>query len=160
MERFIIKRSGYDNIDMIKPLWQRLNLLHYEISPHFKQHYRVVNWELRKSNIINKSKEILFEYALDTHNSQLVGYCISTIDLQFPDCGEIDSLFIEEGYRNEGLGKKFMENAINFLNGRNVQSIRLVVGSGNESVMEYYKQFGFYPSFVVLHKDQKELTGS
>ena len=66
--------------------------------------------------------------------------------------GEIDSIFIEDKYRGQGIGKELMKNAINWLHSKNVSIQKILVGVGNEKVIEYYREFGFYPLHIVLQK--------
>ena len=46
-----------------------------------------------------------------------VGYCISTIEKKV---GEIDSIYIEEKYRENGYGTQLIENSKKWLNENNV----------------------------------------
>ena len=45
-----------------------------------------------------------------------------------------------------------MKNAINWLHSKNVSIQKILVGVGNEKVIEYYREFGFYPLHIVLQK--------
>jgi len=94
MDKFEIKQGNLDKIDLIKPLWEKLNKLHYDLSPHFKNRFKNMDWDKRKHKLIKKSKDILFEYAIDVKNKMVVGYCISTIDKEDNKTGEIDSIYI------------------------------------------------------------------
>jgi len=80
MDRYDIKQGNVDNLDLIRPLWEKLNQLHFDLSPHFKTRFQDMNWDKRKRKLIEKSKDILFDYVIDENGSKIVGYCISTID--------------------------------------------------------------------------------
>ena len=43
-----------------------------------------------------------------------IGYCISTINLEL--VGEIESLYLEKEYRNQGIGEELMNRALTYLN--------------------------------------------
>ncbi len=86
----------------------------------------------------------------------VIGYCISTIEKENNKDGEIDSIYIEEQYRNSGLGRIFMERAIKWLKSKDVETMVLLVGVGNEQVMEFYRQFDFYPLHIVLQRVEKK----
>lgn len=155
MVDFEIKQGQLDDIDLIKPLWEKLNQLHSNLSPHFKDRFQDMNWDKRKHKLITKSSDILFEYATDGKEQKIIGYCISTIDKEDNKTGEIDSIYIEESYRKSGLGKRFIERAILWLKSNNVEIQKLLVAVGNEQVMDFYKQFDFYPLHIVLQRIEK-----
>ena len=149
-----IVKISYEDIDSIKPLWEKLNTLHFNLSPNFKSRFKSNTWEKRKNKLFDKSHQMLIEYAVD-HENRVVGYCISTIDKTDNSMGEIDSIFIEKEYRGLGIGKELMNNAINWLNSNKIETQRILVGAGNEGVLKYYQEFDFYPLHIVLQKVEK-----
>jgi ribosomal protein S18 acetylase RimI-like enzyme len=155
MDKVEIKRGEVENIDSIKPLWEKLRQPHYELSPYFKDRFRNMDWGGRKKALSDKSKEMLFEYAVDAANNHVIGYCISTIDSNDDKTGEIDSIYIDEQYRKSGIGKRFVENAVSWFASHNVETQKLLVGVGNEDVLNFYGQFDFYPVHIVLQKRKK-----
>jgi len=155
VEGFTLKMGGAANLDLVRPLWEKLNRMHSELSPHFKQRYQKMDWQWRKAALLKKSKAILLNYTVDDRNGTIVGYCISSIAKEDETVGEIDSLFIEEEHRRAGIGKLLMFNAIQWLNGRGVKTQKLLVGVGNERAIEYYRQFGFHPLHIVLQKSEE-----
>jgi diamine N-acetyltransferase len=155
MKKFDIKQGYKTDLDLIKPLWEKLNYLHFEVSPHFKSRFQNMNCENRKQKLLENLKDILFEYAIDNENNTIIGYCISTIHNEDPKTGEIDSIFVDENYRKSGLGKQFIGRAIGWLKSNGTETQKLLVGVGNEQVFEFYKQFDFYPLHIVLQRIEK-----
>jgi len=145
----IIRASGND-LDIVKPLWEKLNELHESLSSDFKQLYQEMNWKKRKIQLVNKSANMLVECAIENNSNQIIAYCISTIDKANEKTGEVDSLFVEKNYRHTGIGKQLVQNALNWLMIQNTEIQKLSVAAGNETVMEFYKQLGFYPRNTVL----------
>jgi ribosomal protein S18 acetylase RimI-like enzyme len=156
MDRYEIKQGTSDNLDLIKPLWEKLNQLHYNLSLHFKNRFREMNWEKRKHKLIQKSKDVFFDYVIDLSDNSIIGYCISSIDKEDNTIGEIDSIYIDEVHRKSGLGKKLVERAILWLKSNNTETQKLFVGVGNEQVFDFYKQFDFYPLHIVLQRIEKK----
>lgn len=156
MDNYKIIRSKIEELDLIKPLWEKLNDLHENLSPDFKERFQRMNWDKRKNNLISKSVKLLFEYVIDNNSDKIIGYCISTIDKENEKTGEIDSIFIEREHRKSGIGKRLMENAINWLISQKTETQKLIVGVGNESVIEYYKQFDFLPLHIVLQRKEQK----
>jgi diamine N-acetyltransferase len=156
MNRFDIKQGNTDNLDLIRPLWEKLNQLHFDLSPHFKKRFQDMNWDKRKRKLVEKSKDMLFNYVIDKDSSKIIGYCISTIDIEDHKIGEIDSIYIDEAYRKSGLGKRLVDKAILWLKSNNTETQKLLVGVGNEQVLEFYKQFDFYPLHIVLQRIEEK----
>ena len=151
MNDFTIKRGNIDDLDLIKPLWEKLNQLHLDLSQNFKSRFQNKTWESRKSYLIKKSKEIIIDYVTDDKN-YIIGYCISTIDRENEKIGEIDSIYIDKIYRKTGIGEQLMNRAIDWLILKGTKTQKLDVGAGNEQVLEFYKHFDFYPVNIVLQR--------
>ena len=151
MESFNFKRGNIEDLDLIELLWEKLNQLHLDLSPNFKSRFQNKSWELRKNDLIKKSKEILIDYVTDNEN-RIIGYCISTIDREDEKIGEINSIYIDKVYRKTGMGKQLMNKAIDWLILKGTTIQRLDVGAGNEQVLDFYKQFDFYPTNIVLQR--------
>jgi ribosomal protein S18 acetylase RimI-like enzyme len=152
----MIKRGNKNDLDLIQPLWEKLNQLHFELSPHFKPRFQKMNWDKRKRKLFEKSKDILFDYAMDTESNQIIGYCISTIDNEDNRIGEIDSIYVDQSYRKSGLGKQLVDRAIQWLKSNGTETQKLLVGVGNEQVLGFYEQFDFYPLHIVLQRIEKK----
>jgi diamine N-acetyltransferase len=152
MDNYSIRQGNKNELDLIEPLWEKLNQLHFELSPHFKSRFHKMSWDKRKHKLLEKAKDILFEYVIDNQNQRIIGYCISTIDKDDSKTGEIDSIFVDEAYRKSGLGKQLVDRAIQWLIFNNTETQKLLVGVGNEQVLEFYKQFDFYPLHIVLQR--------
>jgi ribosomal protein S18 acetylase RimI-like enzyme len=152
MHSFHVVRGDIHDLDRIKPLWEELNLIHSKSSPYFRERYEGVTWDKRKADLIKKSGEINLDYVIDKNTDAIIGYCISSIERDDPTNGEIDSILIDDRYRKSGLGKQLMENAIQWLDGKGVKVKRLMVSVGNEKVLDFYKQFDFYPLHIILQK--------
>ena len=151
MKNYSIKRLDINKIDLIQPLWEQLNLLHSDLSLNFKHRFDNMNWEKRKTKLMDKSAEIMIDAVVDGEN-RAIGYCVSTIDKTNPKVGEIDSIYIDASHRDSGLGKQLINNAIDWLIEKETTEQHLLVGVGNEKVLDFYKQFNFYPRHIVLQR--------
>jgi diamine N-acetyltransferase len=145
----IIKFStiNKNQLNLIKQLWEKLNIIHLNDSKYFKDHYETFTFEKRceKFNLIDDNN-IRIEIIED--QGEILGYCISTIE---NDNGEIDSIFVEDGYRKYGYGGQLLENGIKWLKYNNCKQIVVSVAEGHESVFEFYKKHNFYPRLTYLY---------
>jgi diamine N-acetyltransferase len=152
MNNYNLNRGGRDDLDLIKPLWEKLNAMHRDLSVHFTERHKLMRWENRKLKLLQKSADLIVDYAVDHNRGEVIGYCISTVDIDDPKTGEIDSLYIEEAYRRSGIGKAFMTRAMEWLESKETETQKIVVAVGNERVLDFYEQYGFYPMHLVLQR--------
>ena len=135
-------------LDRISPLWEKIKAHHVRKSLHFSEEMNSKSFTARKKDLILKAKYLRVDIAIDSITKKDVGYCISTIDSN--NRGEIDSLFIEEPFRKQGIGKKLTEMALTWLKSNNATDSSIFVAFGNEEVLDFYKSFGFYPRGIYL----------
>ena len=77
-----------------------------------------------------------------------VAYCVSTVGLN--GIAEIDSVYVSEGYRNNGLGGKLVKGALDWFDEHDINEVRTSVLWGNERVLPFYEHHGLYPRSIVL----------
>ena len=140
--------GGPEFLDRIAPLWEKMKKYHVDKSTHFSKNMDSILFEERKNNLTSKAKHLRVDIVINTKEKHDIGYCISTID--DGNKGEIDSLFILDVYRRHGLGERLTENALDWFNDNGVVNILIYVASGNDEVINFYKNFGFYPRRIQL----------
>ena len=148
-------------LDLIVPLWQKLNEHHRLRSLYFPGHYTRMTWDLRKKQLLEKSRDgaIRIDLARDGSTGTLIGYCVSTISEKRQ--GEIDSIYIEDGYRRHGIGDNLMKKALKWMDEHSVKGKMLEVASGNEEVFAFYSRYDFYPRSTIMRQvETKEANSS
>lgn len=154
MDDFEIISGSRELLNLVQPLWEKLNKYHETNSNYFKEKFRNFTFETRKNKFINDSSlKVRIDLIKDIGKGIYIGYCISTVDKAL--VGEIDSLFIEKEYRKFGLGDKLMENALEWLESHQVITKIIGVAEGNEGVLEFYKRYGFYKRRIILEQIKK-----
>jgi ribosomal protein S18 acetylase RimI-like enzyme len=147
-------------LDLIVPLWQKLNEHHRLRSLYFPGHYTRMTWDLRKKQLIDKSRNgsIRIDLAKDGNTEALIGYCVSTISEKRQ--GEIDSIYIEDGYRRHGIGDNLMKKALKWMDEHSVKGKMLEVASGNEEVFAFYSRYDFYPRSTIMRQVETKVANS
>lgn len=136
-----------NQLTTIQKLWEQLNETHLNDSIHFKNYYKQFTFKERCSKFAHIPEDNI-RIEIIQENDICIGYCISTINDQV---GEIDSVFVEKGFRTHGLGSKLVENSIKWLNKNSCSKIVVSVAAGHESsVLEFYQKFNFYPRMTYL----------
>jgi diamine N-acetyltransferase len=79
-----------------------------------------------------------------------IGYCISSIDQRHID--EIESIFGDEEFRNQGIGHHLMQKALAWMEKEQIKSKIVGVVYGNERAFPFYARYGFLPSATILRQ--------
>ena len=147
--------SNAKGLDLVEPLWQRLNQYHLERSRHFSHHYATRTFAARKAEMLNKSKGgfLRTDLARDSETESLIGYCLSTIAED--GLAEIGSIYVEPDYRRAGIGHNLAARALQWMDDAEAKRKVLSVAAGNEDVFAFYSRYGFYPRSIVLEQVDK-----
>jgi ribosomal protein S18 acetylase RimI-like enzyme len=139
-------------IDIIRPLWEKLRDYHHELSLYFAERYLEFTFGERKEELLKKSRNgsLKIYIAKDNDTKWLIGYCISSISDELE--GEIDSIYVEEDYRSLGIGKELIERALQWMDANKVKIKRIVVAVGNEDLLSFYTQYDFFPKHIILEQ--------
>src|SRR5471030_2894289 len=130
-------------IEIIKPLWEKLNLIHFDKSVYFKNKYESFTFDKRMESIYKKAQNGIIKLALlfDNDKGIYIGYCLSSIE---ENSGEIESIFIEKQYRKLGLGDKLMNNALDWFESKGIKNIEINVVYANDEALPFYEKHGFH----------------
>jgi ribosomal protein S18 acetylase RimI-like enzyme len=139
-------------IDIIKPLWEKLNLIHLDKSVYFKSKYENFTFDKRMEAIYKKAEKgiIKLDVLLDNDKGEYLGYCLSSIE---EDLGEIESIFIDEKYRKYGLGDKLMKSALKWFQSKGIKNIEINVVYANDEALPFYERHGFHIGNYILKKN-------
>lgn len=136
-----------ENLNLIKPLWEKLNQIHLKDSKYFKDHFKTFTFEKRIEKFAQIEEQNIYVEIVQNENNIPSGYCISTVDGKK---GEIDSVYIEKEIRKSGLGRKLVENGISWMKKIGCEKIIVGVAEGHEEVFDFYIKLGFYPRMSYL----------
>jgi len=155
---YLEKNQG--DLDIIRPLWEKLNAHHTAVSKYFKENRTAFTFEMRIKPLLGKSQEgkLRIFLARDVNTQIYIGYCVATVDCK--NQGEIESIYLDQEYRSFGIGDKLMAKALGWLETMKAKKIILTVAEGNEKVFAFYRRFNFYPRLTTLwYKPDAESEG-
>lgn len=143
---------GYEGLDLIQPLWEELNQHHLNKKSDFKEHYKNFTFQERKEVLMGKAcnGSIRVDLAEDLESETYIGYCVTTISPE--NQGEIDSIYVKEEYRSQGIGDQLMKRSLNWMNNRGVDTKKVVVAFGNQEAVYFYESYGFRPRSITLEQ--------
>jgi ribosomal protein S18 acetylase RimI-like enzyme len=151
----LFQEIGMDQIDAIRPLWEKLRAYHVALTPQFAAQRAARTFETRKQELLAKSASgtLKIDLAGADSSSQPVAYCITSLG---PDgAEEIDSLFVEQDYRGRGIGAELTRRALTWLDGHKATSKTVVVAFGNDPALAFYARFGFLADCISLRQVPK-----
>ncbi|MCB2291361.1 GNAT family N-acetyltransferase [Clostridium sp. CS001] len=151
MSNFEFVTGSIELLDIVQPLWEKLNKHHEVNSECFNSRFIDIKFEVRKSKFVNDNNlEVKVDLIKDKEKGLYIAYCISTVNKEL--VGEIDSIFVLKEYRKYGLGDKLMNRGLDWLDSKLVKTKIIGVAEGNENVLEFYKKYGFYKRRVILEQ--------
>jgi ribosomal protein S18 acetylase RimI-like enzyme len=143
-------KTDQQGLEIVKPLWERLRNHHASVSRYFSEQIMKNTFEERSSNILKKAEQGIINIivAKDEETDEFIGYCIGTISKA--NQGEVDSIYLLDQYRGNGIGDVLMTRTLEWFREQGVEDIGISVLYGNESVLQFYEKYGFYPRLYVL----------
>jgi ribosomal protein S18 acetylase RimI-like enzyme len=135
-------------LDHIHALWDEFNKHHETVSPHFKDDFAAFTFAERKRRLLKKYLREDLRIYLAICDDHLVGYIISGASEN--GTGEIESMYIEEGFRGMNIGDELMRRALCWLDKRDVHTNVIDVAGGNEPAYKFYARYGFFPRVTRL----------
>lgn len=145
---YIIRDIPFNEITIIKELWDKNRKYHENISENFGHLYSNLVFEERINPFsLFDEDHIKVSIAENKNTGELLGYCISTYK---GTDGETQSLHVNENARNSGIGKMLMNEHINWMKDNGCKTIILTVASENTNTIEFYKTLGFKANTVEM----------
>lgn len=138
----------YDEIEVIRALWEKNRQYHENRSEYFSELYRSMNFDQRISAFSVFDKETM-KITVAKSDEKCVGYCISTaIDGK----GELESMHVDEAYRGNGVGRGLAQKHLEWMKEKNCNVIGVTVSQENEPTIGFYKKLGFYPNTLYMQQ--------
>jgi GNAT superfamily N-acetyltransferase len=142
--------GGIELVEEIKDMWERLTQHASERSVDFAEHYASRSFDQRRKELRSRAERgrLRIDIAREPGSGQDLGYCVSTVDAD--GLGTIESLFIHEGERRQGVGDHLVRRSREWFREQGVKSIVVFLVYGNEEVLPFYYHHGFRPKAMML----------
>jgi ribosomal protein S18 acetylase RimI-like enzyme len=139
---------SYDEVEVIKDLWDKNRQYHENSSEYFKESYRTMRFEQRIQAFSVFDKETM-KITVAKSSDKYIGYCISTI---IEGKGELESLHVDESSRGKGIGEKLVRKHLEWMNENNCSVIGVTVSQENEPTIGFYRKLGFFPNTLYMQQ--------
>ena len=148
IENITFCSGGVELLDSIRPLWEKLNQHHAAVSPHFSSDFLVKTFAGRKAALLKKYENGKIRVDIAQVQGENIAYLISAIRPE--GVGEIESIYVDEGFRGQTIGDELMHRGLAWLDEQNAHTKVIDVAVGNERAYAFYARFGFFPRVVTL----------
>lgn len=138
----------FDEIEVIKDLWEKNRQYHEDTSEYFSEAYESISFD-EKIKGFGGFHEDMLKITIAQENEEYIGYCISTI---VEGRGELQSIHVDETKRGLGSGKKLAFEHIQWMKENNCKVIGVTVSQENQSTINFYKSLGFYPNTMYMQQ--------
>jgi ribosomal protein S18 acetylase RimI-like enzyme len=157
--------GGTELLNRIEPLWEQSKALHTEKSTHFSEIFANTRFSARKEVFEDKAlRGKLLVILAKTEKEERVGYCVCSLSHErtstgFGNVGEIDSMFVLANYRKHGIGRTLVKRAMAWFEENEAKNVIVLVGVGNEEVLDFYGAFGLLPIAIRLEWKSNVVQG-
>lgn len=153
------RTTDITGIDAISPLWVRLNDHHHTRARAFRGVYERMTFSDRREHFAALAADgaLRVDLASDPAAGRCVAYCVTSISAE--RIGEIESIYVDEAYRSQGIGTALVRRALAWLDESGSVENRVSVADGNEESFLFYRKFGFSSRRTVLEQVRGEADG-
>lgn len=147
-------------LDDVAGLWEKIKAHHVACATKFAADMAAATFAGRKETLLKKAgiDGLYVDQAIERATDGRVGYCIASITPEH--VGEIDSLFVDESHRGQGIGTELMHRALGWLADRGAKSTIIGVAEGNERALRFYARLGFVPRSTVLARPPRAVKSA
>lgn len=142
-KQVIYEEHGREGFGYIEDLWYQLREHHASHARFFSEQILERSFPDRRDEILktNADRDLLIQIAR-SQSGIPVGFCICSVTQG--ECGEIESIYVEPGYRSRGIGTTFMNRAGSWMKENGAAGMEVGVCEGNEEALRFYEQSGYY----------------
>ncbi len=144
--------TNHLDLDLIQPLWEKLIEYHQRQKSDFEDHYENITFQKRKEVLLSKAREgkMFICLAEDEKSEILIGYSVTTISSG--KIGELDSIYVEDKYRMQGIGHELIKRPLGWMDKKDVKIKKVAVVTGNQEAISFYERYGFRKRSINLEQ--------
>jgi len=141
----IIRKARVADVDRIAKMNLDLLKMHNRFDERFqlkKGALKLLKEHMRKKVYSNNVQIYVAE------DQDVIGFMVAKIEKNFPafkesQFGHIGATYVEKKYRKSGLGRKLLDNSIEWLKGKGVKNVALHVHEKNAIGLGAWEKLGF-----------------
>ena len=153
----LIRNPKKQDIQFIVKLVKKMVDYHQAIDKYYKDYSGYDDIEI-SDHFEKLMKDRDTKIIIAEENKKVIGYFMGVIEKapQYvlpKEIGVIFDAFIEEEYRNQGVGKKIFKELLEWFEKKKVKHIELTVDARNKIGLRAWKKFGFFDFRLKMRLD-------
>lgn len=149
-----VRPATPEDVEQVLPLVQRLADAHRAWDPG-KYPYKSGVGEMYRAWLTARAGDPRSVFLVAQREQRIVAFLVGMVEREIPiytvaEFGFIHDLFVDEGYRNEGVGRQMVMLAIERFRDIGVAQVRLDTAAENEVARSLFRACGFRPSAIEM----------
>lgn len=150
-----IRPATPDDVPAVLPMVRKVCAFHENLDPA-KYGFRDDPGRMYRDWLVSRAKDERSVFLVaDRGGGKLVGFLVGTVEPEIPiyrvtEFGFLHDLWVEEGYRNEGLARQMVTLAVERFRAIGVPQVRLDVAAANGAARALFERCGFRPSVTEM----------
>ena len=156
-----VRRAGAADEVAVLRMWDAVRRFHRELEPHWPRRWAnpppdILSWlaQALQAYWQDAGRKVIFVY--DTGH-ELVGFVRVALMDSWLCPGQVESLYVREDYRSQGVGQVLMAQALAWCAAHEAAEVGLHVSASNAGAARFYARLGFRP---VLHTYVRSLPAT
>lgn len=149
-----VRPARPEDVEQVLPMVQRLADAHCDWDPG-KYPYKTGVGEMYRAWLTARADDPRSVFLVALRGERIVAFLVGTVEREIPiytiaEYGFIHDLFVDEGYRNEGVARQMVMLAIERFGEMGVSQVRLDTAANNEVARSLFRACGFRPSAIEM----------
>ena len=155
MENVKVRTAKGDDLDRVYKLWHSMIEFHTHIDNNFKTGDDT--YSFFKSYFIYSLNSSNIRYTISSHDDECIGFARCRVVMQ-PELysesmvGKINELYIKQEFRNKGIAKILIEDAIRWLSNKGIATFEVEVAAKNIEGVNFWRNSGFTDFKYLMRK--------
>jgi ribosomal protein S18 acetylase RimI-like enzyme len=150
-----IRPATTDDVLAVLPMVRKIAAMHEQLDPA-KYGYRGDPAELYHGWLASRASDAQSVFLVaETDDGKVVAFLVGTVEREIPiyrlrKFGFIHDVWVEEDYRNEGIGRQLVTSAVERFRELGAAQVRCDTVWDNATARDLFKACGFRPSVVEM----------
>jgi len=150
-----IREAGDEDVIRISALWGQFMAYNAAFNDSFNVRKQAASIFAREMTERKQNPDC--RLAVAEFDGDLIGFCYSYISLKpkyfkLGRFGFIGDLYVKPKHRGQGIGRRLVDDAMNFFNKRKIKQIELLVAVENTDTIKFWKALGFDHLLTWMYK--------
>lgn len=150
-----IRPATIDDVPAVLPMVRRIAVMHEQLDPA-KYGYRDNPAEMYRGWLASRTRDAQSVFLVaETDDGKIVAFLVGTVESEIPiyrlrQFGFVHDVWVEEAYRNEGIGRQLVSAAVERFREIGAAQVRCDTLWDNIAARDLFKACGFRPSVVEM----------